>query len=108
MTLTKEQSIQKIVEWKKQNKNRVQEYYAKERARRKQQLKDYLSDKCCLQCGEKRSPCLDFHHRDPKEKDGNVSRLNHNGVKWEKVLKEIAKCDILCRNCHAMIHFSEK
>lgn len=68
-----------------------------------QSLKEGLA---CIKCGEKRFPCLDFHHRDPKEKEHQMSRLFKSGSK-ATILKEMAKCDVLCRNCHALHHWEE-
>src|SRR2546425_4524317 len=53
-------------------------------------------------CGEWRSECLQFHHRDPKQKEFNVGESIRNGVSLEKLKSEIAKCDVLCANCHAI------
>lgn len=61
----------------------------------------------CKECGEKRSWVLDFHHRDPKTKDGTISQLlrksNIGAVK-----EEIKKCDVLCANCHRDLHYQEQ
>lgn len=59
--------------------------------------------KCCI-CGEHRYWLLDFHHRDPNEKDFNVSKImRYKGM--ELMLKEIEKCDVLCANCHRDMHY---
>jgi hypothetical protein len=47
---------------------------------------------------------LQFDHRDPSEKHrtyGGMSRMLA-GAKWELVVAEIAKCDVVCANCHAV------
>src|SRR5258706_15275027 len=56
----------------------------------------------CKNCGEWRSECLQFHHRDPKQKEFNVSEWIRNGVSLETLRAEIAKCAVLCANCHAI------
>lgn len=58
----------------------------------------YLADKVCVECGSADS--LQFHHRDPSDRtdDVNFSRSD------ERILAEIAKCDLLCRECHAKKH----
>lgn len=61
----------------------------------------------CSLCGEDRYWVLDFHHRNPEEKDSSVSELILSGSK-SKVLKEIEKCDVLCSNCHRDLHHQEK
>jgi hypothetical protein len=61
----------------------------------------------CKQCGYNAHPkALEFHHRDPKTKDFNVSAAV-SGIGIVKFLTEISKCDILCANCHAIFHATE-
>lgn len=62
----------------------------------------------CSVCGENRVATLDFHHRDPSKKDGNISVITQRGWSKSKILKEIEKCDILCANCHRMLHYEER
>jgi len=57
-----------------------------------------------MQCGyNKCLEALEFHHRNPSEKEFNVSSKGHSRS-WERVKKEIEKCDLLCANCHREIH----
>lgn len=42
---------------------------------------------------------LDYDHRDPSKKLDHVGMLISYGR--TKVLEEIAKCDLVCKNCHA-------
>lgn len=51
-------------------------------------------------CGEAHPPCLDFHHRDPDTKIECVATLVANGRSRAIVMAEIAKCDLMCANCH--------
>jgi len=63
---------------------------------------DYKGGKCQI-CGYARSQAaLVFHHRDPKAKEGPISRLLHKP--WNAIKSEIDKCDLLCANCHAELH----
>ena len=53
----------------------------------------------CAKCGYNKHPAaLDFSHRNPKEKQFNISAGRFYSM--EKLTKEIEKCDILCANCH--------
>lgn len=54
-------------------------------------------------CGESHPACLDFHHRNPEEKEGCVASFVRYGS-WKIVEREIAKCDVLCSNCHRKLH----
>lgn len=56
----------------------------------------------CMKCGyDKCVAALEFHHRDPKEKDPKWSR----GWSLPKLKVELDKCDILCANCHREAHW---
>jgi DNA-directed RNA polymerase subunit RPC12/RpoP len=55
----------------------------------------------CSQCGYDRCvAALEYHHRDPNEKDPTWNR----GWSLPKLKKELDKCDILCANCHREVH----
>jgi hypothetical protein len=49
---------------------------------------------------------FDFHHRNPKDKEAAPASLL-NGRSYETLMKEITKCDLVCSNCHRVIHFHE-
>jgi hypothetical protein len=58
----------------------------------------------CLRCGySKYIGALDFHHRDPSQKDFQLSRALKGKV-LETTKKELDKCDLLCSNCHREVH----
>ena len=59
----------------------------------------------CSECGERHPAVLQFHHVNPEEKDGRVSHMVATNVSWDLILAEIAKCIVLCANCHAKIHW---
>jgi hypothetical protein len=58
----------------------------------------------CNRCPESFWVCLDFHHTDPTEKDMSVAQAVRNGWSKKRILAEIAKCEVLCKNCHAKEH----
>jgi hypothetical protein len=62
---------------------------------------EYLGGKC-IKCSKDDIFCLDFHHAEEKEK--MISRLL--GGRWSSLCKELDKCQLLCRNCHAELHSS--
>lgn len=69
---------------------------AQYRKRNLQYMIDYLKLHPCVDCGESDPIVLEFDHRGNKEY--NVSKLSTNS--FEKLQKEIAKCDVRCANCH--------
>lgn len=63
---------------------------------------------CCQRCGyNKYAEVLEFHHRDPCEKDFAISSKNH-ARSWNIVKAELDKCDLLCANCHREVHIELK
>jgi 5-methylcytosine-specific restriction endonuclease McrA len=67
----------------------------------------------CSRCGYKKyQGSLDFHHRNPKEKQGEISlmmrtikeplnRSTETDPLKIEFMDELDRCDILCRNCHS-------
>ena len=54
----------------------------------------------CADCGyDKEAVALDFDHLVPSEKKFNISQSIIRQP-WESVLAEIAKCQVVCSNCH--------
>ena len=58
----------------------------------------------CKKCGEMRTYVLDFHHRNPGEKEDTINHMIKSSSA-ERIEEEIKKCDILCANCHREFHF---
>ena len=59
----------------------------------------------CKKCGyREHAAALVWHHRDPAEKSFEVGP-GAAKRSWSSLLKEIAKCDVLCANCHAITHY---
>ncbi len=89
-------------EWYPEHRNdRIQETKDR-RAELQEWYTGYKATLHCKNCQEWRSECLQFHHRDPKQKMFNVGQWVRNGVSLETLKAEIEKCDVLCANCHAV------
>jgi hypothetical protein len=68
-------------------------------------VKEIKMKSSCIYCQEADVSLLQFHHRDHKEKLGNISEMCHHGkVFWEVILEEINKCDLVCPTCHLKLH----
>ena len=87
-------------------------YYAEhrdeelERVRRREQATvAFLRDvrrRPCADCGGTFPPwIMDFDHRDPAQKSFSIAAGKVLLKSRELLLAEIAKCDIVCANCHA-------
>lgn len=75
--------------------------------RRKQRLRrDVIwtaKSKPCMDCGQTFHPvCMDFDHRPGETKIEPVSHMLSTSGSIPKMLAEIAKCDVVCANCHRM------
>tara|TARA_R110002153_G_C13113803_1_gene477978 strand:- start:140 stop:685 length:546 start_codon:yes stop_codon:yes gene_type:complete len=63
----------------------------------------------CKKCGyNKNFAALCFHHRDEKNKTFALDARKLTNTKWESILLEADKCDLLCHNCHMELHYPDK
>lgn len=69
-------------------------------------LQKIKSEMGCNVCGEKRGPCLIFHHRDPNEKEIEIADAVWK-ISKKRILEEIKKCDVMCANCHLLFHWEQ-
>ena len=92
--------------WYQKNKKKQIENQAELRKERRAWIRDYKASKGCSRCGYNDNPvALDLHH-DKGDKEDKISTMCHlYGL--ERIKKEIKKCVVVCRNCHAIIHWSE-
>jgi len=65
----------------------------------------------CMDCGlivdERTIVCFDLDHRDPQEKSFTISYEIGNKT-INEMRDEINKCDVVCRNCHALRTHKER
>ena len=54
----------------------------------------------CEHCGIEDPRVLEFNHTDPSTKKYNVAEMVKSGHSVNSILDEIAKCVVLCANCH--------
>lgn len=77
------------------------------RERIKQELLNKRGGKCSS-CGYSKSPsALCFHHRNPNEKEFNISGTRLTAIHRKLLELEADKCDVYCLNCHAELHDKE-
>lgn len=91
-------------EFKRRNLDRIaannERYAAEARA-----LLAEFKARGCLYCDEREPVCLDAHHRDPTTKRYAIADAGTWGERATKQFAaELAKCDCVCRNCHAKLH----
>lgn len=60
---------------------------------------EYLQLHPCIMCDES-DPVLESNHKDPGTKSANISDLVRFGCSPTRLFNEIAKCEVMCANCH--------
>lgn len=60
-------------------------------------LVDYFRTHHCVDCDESDPVVLEFDHRGDKLFDVAKGLCDHS---WQAVLDEMAKCEVVCANCH--------
>lgn len=83
----------------------VADQVARTRAKNLERIGAYLLIHPCVDCGESDVRVLDFDHRDGTEKSAEVMKLAKAAYSWARVMAEIEKCDVRCRNCHAKVTY---
>jgi len=97
-------------EYDKNRYNNNKAYTKEGNNRRRKDNRDWFldikKDLRCEKCGEDFIYCLEFHHKDPKEKEMNISVMVGQAYGKERIKKEINKCIVLCANCHRKEHYA--
>jgi hypothetical protein len=66
----------------------------------REKINEYLLLHPCLDCKNDNLIVLEFDHREPDKKNKAILEMLSTGYSWNKILKEIEKCDVRCANCH--------
>ena len=74
------------------------------RASKRRALLDTLKTPC-VKCGETRVWCIQFHHKNPNEKNFTIAEGGCLHKPIEEVKEEIKKTVCLCANCHKEFHY---
>lgn len=78
---------------------------AKKRAANKAKAIELLGGKC-VECGS--IDRLEFDHINRDRQDFRHALSNMWELSWERILKELEKCQLLCRSCHAVKSQTER
>jgi len=71
-------------------------------------FKKFKEEQGCAICGYNIcGDALVYHHVESKLKERRVERV-HLWCGSEKILNELDKCMLLCKNCHAEVHYKER
>lgn len=113
----KEDKKIKASEHRKANKDRIKTYYQNTKEYQIQQvlnrrdsnkaeyilLKGGKCEVCGFEYNGENAACFDFHHIDPSKKEYDPSTAIR--LSKEKALLELDKCQLVCANCHRLIHY---
>ena len=94
--------------WYARNRAKVRAKVRARRLRIAEWFRSFKETLSCLRCGENDWVALDFHHRDPRKKDPTINEMWRKGWGIKRILAEIAKCDVLCANCHRKWHRDQR
>jgi len=88
------------------NNVQYQSYLAQQSRGKKRKLELIeLLGGCCTACGyDKNYAALEFHHKEPGEKAFSLDLRSLSNRKFELILEEVKKCNLVCSNCHTEIH----
>lgn len=92
-------------EWYYRNRKHAKEKINERIASLKVWLSELKSTKRCVKCNTNEIKCLTFHHKNPSEKETDLSQACHNGWSKKRMLKEIEKCIPMCPTCHFVYHY---
>lgn len=88
----------------KEISQRHKQKYRSKRFEMKLELMKHIGQEKCKDCGFTDARALVFHHRDPDEKEFEISYGFTHNFGMELMKKEAEKCDVLCQNCHTILH----
>lgn len=74
------------------------------RNRNREYVENIKQNSCCARCSESDFNCLDFHHIEDKTEA--IAKMSYMSCSLKKLKREIAKCIVLCSNCHRKFHAS--
>lgn len=63
---------------------------------------EYKSIHPCVDCDRTNPAGLEFDHLPEFEKSFNISQAPEKGYSWDRILEEIAKCEVVCGYCHGI------
>lgn len=68
-----------------------------------QWINEYKKDRGCNRCGIADPRVLDFHHKKGEDKLFTVGGFRRS-VGFDRIKAEVEKCEIVCANCHRILH----
>jgi len=96
-------------EWYQRNKEERKEVFRQRSAAHRKKKREWMDgikrDTPCAHCGKTYPPkVMDWHHRPEFDKSFEIAAAMAKNVPNEKIVEEIKKCELLCANCHRLVH----
>lgn len=88
-------------------RRRITEAQGRLRAEKRQYVQDKKTAIGCA-CGEKHPACLEWHHTGEQEKEESLCRMIDQNRPYDVLDAEMAKCVVLCSNCHRKQHWESE
>jgi hypothetical protein len=105
---TREQQNAAWRKWYRRNAKRKLGWQQRRRNAIREWWRELKATKRCEQCGETALECLHFHHLDPSQKEFSLGDVTAGCWSKQRILAEVAKCSVLCANCHLKHHWEER
>ena len=121
----KAERLAKVKAWQRANPDRMAAYKAKrrttannrptgygdfDRARKYEFVRDQKIERgkcvdCEFPCDDVTHVCFAWDHLNPIDKKFSLSKAHK--FSWQEIVDEIAKCELVCHNCHAIRTYLE-
>lgn len=92
-------------DWYANNKQRQMVNVKRRRKEMQQWMRDYKQGLSCLDCGANHPAVIEFHHVNGK--DFTLATWASNIASKARFIEEVAKCVVLCANCHRIRHWKQ-
>lgn len=78
------------------------------KAKRRELLETTKEKQGCTICKIQDPRVLEFHHLDATQKEFSIADYYYSQYGIKKLELEIAKCAVICANCHRILHAEER
>lgn len=87
--------------WYESHKTQHRAKVDAQRADKAAMIRKHKQESPCTDCGlHFHFAAMDFDHRPGEVKSFNLSQVGWSGYGYETIAAEMAKCDLVCSNCH--------
>ena len=88
------------------NKQDIIEKNRINRKKHREKWREFKKTLSCEKCGLSHPATIDFHH--PLNSGETKVSFYVQQNQWKRAYEEVAKCQVLCANCHRILHYEER